>query len=232
MMLAVSKKMIQADRRLRRENNLDRMELTGAEMLGKTLGIVGLGQIGTRTAELCKLAFKMRVVAFDPYVSDREIETRGALKVDFDTLIKESDFISVHCPRTHETLGMFGAKQFSSMKDNAVFVTTARGGIVNEEELARALGQNEILGAGVDVFWQEPPGPDHCLMKLDNVLVTPHHAGITKEANTNMSVGGAEQWIALLRGNQPPRLVNPEVWPKYQDRFEKILGFRPVNLDT
>ena len=95
MMLAVSKKMIQADRRLRRENNLDRMELTGAEMLGKTLGIVGLGQIGTRTAELCKLAFKMRVVAFDPYVSDREIETRGALKVDFDTLIKESDFISV-----------------------------------------------------------------------------------------------------------------------------------------
>ena len=232
MMLAVSKKMIQADRRLRRENNLDRMELTGAEMLGKTLGIVGLGQIGTRTAELCKLAFKMRVVAFDPYVSDREIETRGALKVDFDTLIKESDFISVHCPRTDETLGMFGAKQFSSMKDNAVFVTTARGGIVNEEELARALGQNEILGAGVDVFWQEPPGPDHCLMKLDNVLVTPHHAGITKEANTNMSVGGAEQWIALLRGNQPPRLVNPEVWPKYQDRFEKILGFRPVDLDT
>ena len=117
------------------------------------------------------------------------------------------------------------------MKNDAVFVTTARGGIVHEEELAGALERNEILGAGVDVFWKEPPGPDHCLMKLDNVLVTPHHAGITQEANTNMSVGGAEQWIALFRGIQPPRLVNPEVWPKYQERFEKILGFRPVDLD-
>ena len=232
MMLAVSKKMIQADRRLRRESHLDRMELIGTEMLGKTLGVVGLGAIGTRTAELCRVAFKMRIIAYDPYLNKKETSLRGACKVDLETLLKEADFITVHCPRTEETLDMFGSKQFADMKNDAVFVTTARGGIVNEEALALALKQNEILGAGVDVFWKEPPGPEHCLMELDNVLVTPHHAGITKEANKNMSAGSAEQWISLLRGNEPPRLVNPEVWTKYQERFEKIMGFRPVNLKS
>ncbi|MEK9827294.1 MAG: hydroxyacid dehydrogenase [Rhodospirillales bacterium] len=227
MMLAVSKKMIQADRRLRRESNVDRMELTGAELLEKTVGIVGLGQIGTRTAELCRLALRMDVIAFDPYLSEAEISSRGARKVDFEELLLTSDFISVHCPRTEETLNMFGAEQFKKMKSNAVFVTTARGGITDEEALAEALSNGEILGAGVDVFWKEPTDPSHPLMALDNVLVTPHHAGITTEANRNMSVGAAEQWIGILRGKKPPRLVNPEVWPAYQKRFERIMGFRP-----
>tara|TARA_B100000925_G_scaffold249277_1_gene200259 strand:+ start:2691 stop:3761 length:1071 start_codon:yes stop_codon:yes gene_type:complete len=227
MMLTVSKKMIQADRRIRREHNVDRWELIGTEMLGKKLGVVGIGQIGSRTAELCKLAFKMDIIAYDPYLTEEEINQRGAEKVDFSTLLAESDFITVHCPRTDETLGMFGAKEFKAMKTNAVFVITARGGIVNESELASALANNDILGAGVDVFWEEPTSPDNCLMGLDNILVTPHHAGITIEANKNMAVGAAEQWIILLRGGVPPRLVNPAVWPVYQDRFEAIMGFRP-----
>lgn len=219
--------MIQADRRLRRESNVDRMEYTGAELLEKTVGIVGLGQIGTRTAELCRLALRMDVIAFDPYLSEAEISSRGARKVDFEELLLTSDFISVHCPRTEETLNMFGAEQFKKMKSNAVFVTTSRGGITDEEALAEALSNGEILGAGVDVFWKEPTDPSHPLMALDNVLVTPHHAGITTEANRNMSVGAAEQWIGILRGKKPPRLVNPEVWPAYQKRFERIMGFRP-----
>ena len=230
MMLTVSKKMIQADRRIRREHNVDRWELIGTEMLGKKLGVVGIGQIGSRTAELCKLAFKMDIIAYDPYLTEEEINQRGAKKVDFNTLLAESDFITVHCPRTDETLGMFGAKEFKAMKNNAVFVITARGGIVNEPELAVALANNDILGAGVDVFWEEPTSPDNCLMGLDNILVTPHHAGITIEANKNMAVGAAEQWITLLRGGVPPRLVNPDVWPDYQDRFEGIMGFRPSDL--
>ena len=227
MMLAVSKQMIQADRRLRRESGLDRMEVTGVELLGKTLGVVGIGQIGTRTAELCRLALNMRVIAYDPYLDAAEIGRRGAEKVDFPTLLAQSDFVTIHCPRTEETLGMFGAAEFAAMKDTAVFVTTARGGITDEEALATALRTGQIFAAGVDVFWEEPPGPDHPLMALDNVLVTPHHAGITVEANRNMSVGAAEQWIAILRGKRPPRLVNPDVWPAYQDRFERIMGFRP-----
>jgi D-3-phosphoglycerate dehydrogenase / 2-oxoglutarate reductase len=227
MMLALSKQMIQADRRLRREANVDRMELCGTEMRGKTLGIVGIGQIGTRTAELCRLAFNMRVIAFDPYVDAEEMARRGAEKVDFATLLSLSDYITLHCPRTDETLGMFGAREFRAMRDTAIFVTTSRGGITDEAALANALSKGEIMAAGVDVFWQEPPGPDHVLMSLDNVLVTPHHAGITHEANRGMSVGAAEQWIDILRGRRPPRLVNPEVWPAYQDRFARIIGFRP-----
>jgi D-3-phosphoglycerate dehydrogenase len=227
MMLALSKQMIQADRRLRREANVDRMTLRGVELLGKTLGVVGIGKIGTRTAELCRLAFNMRVIAYDPHLDAQEISRRGAEKVDFETLLATSDFITLHCPRTDETLGMFGAGEFQAMKDTAVFVTTARGGITDEAALASALVQGDIFAAGVDVFWEEPPSPNHVLMSLDNVLVTPHHAGITDEANRNMSVGAAEQWIAMLRGKRPPRLVNPEVWPAYQDRFQRILGFRP-----
>ncbi len=227
MMLALSKQMIQADRNLRRRAGVDRMEFSGGELLGKTVGIVGVGQIGTRTAELCRRAFDMRVIAYDPYVDAEELARRGAEKVDFDTLLAESDFVTIHCPRTEETLGMFGAAQFQAMKPSAVFVTTARGGITDEPALAVALKNRDILAAGVDVFWEEPPSPDHPLMELDNVLVTPHHAGITYEANRNMSVGAAEQWIAILRGKRPPRLVNPEVWPAYQDRFARILGERP-----
>lgn len=227
MMLAVSKRMIEADRRLRREAGLDRMEVTGVELLGKTLGIVGIGMIGTRTAEICRLALNMRVIAYDPYQTAEEIAAKGATKVDLDQLLAESDFITVHCPRTEETLGMFDAAAFKAMKRTAVFVITARGGIVDEPALVDALKTGEITGAGVDVFWEEPPGPDHPLMALDNVLMTPHHAGITQEANYNMSAGGADQWIAILRGKRPPRLVNPEVWPAYQDRFERILGQRP-----
>lgn len=227
MMLALSKQMIQADRRLRRETNVDRMELSGVELLGKTLGVVGIGKIGTRTAELCRVAFNMRVIAYDPLLDGEEITRRGAEKVDFQTLLWESDFVTLHCPRTDDSLGMFGAEEFRAMKDTAVFVTTARGGITDEAALAKALIEGDILAAGVDVFWEEPPGPDHPLMALDNVLVTPHHAGITTEANRNMSVGAAEQWIDILRGKRPPRLVNPEVWPAYQGRFERILGFRP-----
>lgn len=227
MMLALSKQMIQADRRLRREAGVDRMELTGVELRGKTLGVVGIGQIGARTAELCRLALDMRVIAYDPYLSAEEIAARGAEKVAFEDLLAAADYVTVHCPRTEETLGMFDAAAFRAMKRTAVFVTTARGGIADEEALADALRTGEIFAAGVDVFWQEPPDPSHPLMALDNVLVTPHHAGITVEAKHNMSAGGAEQWIAILRGKRPPRLVNPEVWPAYQDRFERILGERP-----
>lgn len=227
MMLALSKRMIEADRRLRREAGVDRMELSGGELHGKTLGIVGIGQIGTRSAKICGTALGMRVIACDPYVDAEEIARRGAEKVDFETLLTQSDFITVHCPRTDETLDMFGADQFRAMKETAIFVTTARGGIADEQALADALVGGEIKAAGVDVFWEEPPDPSHPLMALDNVLVTPHHAGITTEANRNMAVGAAEQWIAILRGKRPPRLVNPEVWPAYRDRFERILGQRP-----
>src|SRR5690606_25711170 len=110
----------------RRDRLWDRGDFTGRELRGKTLGVVGLGQIGTRTAELCRGLFHMRVLAFDPYLTAEEIAARGAEKVAFADLLAQSDYVSVHCPRSRETLGMFGVAEFAAMKPTAYFVNTAR----------------------------------------------------------------------------------------------------------
>ncbi|MGE0718015.1 MAG: hydroxyacid dehydrogenase [Alphaproteobacteria bacterium] len=230
LMLALAKNIGATDRALRREANLERFAYTGRELAGRTVGIVGIGQIGTRTAALCGGLLGMRVLAFDPYLSEAEIAARGAQKVPLDVLLSEADFVSVHCPRNDETFGMFGADQFRRMKPTAYFVNTARGGIHDEAALADALTERRIAGAGIDVFLHEPPPPDHPLLAFENVIATPHIAGITEEALRNMAVAAAEQWIALFAGRVPPRIVNPEVWPHYARRFESLLGFAPDPL--
>ena len=232
MMLCLSKKMIQADRAMRRDRAWDRSEFTGRELRGKTVGVVGLGQIGTRSAELCRGLFGMRVLAYDPYLTPDQCRERGATQVGFQELLRESDYVTVHCPRTSETLGLFGLREFEAMKPTAYFVSTARGGIHKEDELAEALTRKEIAGAGLDVFWEEPPPVDHPLLRFDNVLATPHHAGITDEARYAMAEGAATQWIAIFEGKRPPRLVNPEAWPRYAERFERILGTRVEAIDA
>ena len=226
MMLCLSKQMIQADRAMRRDREWDRSQFTGKDLRGKTVGVVGIGQIGTRSAELCRGLFGMRVLAYDPYLTADQVRERGATQVGFEQLLRESDYVTVHCPRTAETLGLFGLEQFRMMKPSAYFVNTARGGIHKEDELAAALTEKAIAGAGLDVFWEEPPPLDHPLLKFDNVVVTPHHAGITDEARLAMAEGAATQWITIFEGKRPPRLVNPEAWPKYAERFERILGTR------
>ena len=125
---------------------------------------------------------------------------------------------------------MFGAAEFARMKPTAHFINTARGMIHQEDALLTALLAKQIAGAGIDVFDVEPPPQDHPLLQLDNVVATPHIAGATFEASHNMSKAAAEQWIDLLRGRVPPRLVNPEAWPLYSDRFEAIIGYRPDAL--
>ncbi|HEY0181935.1 MAG TPA: hydroxyacid dehydrogenase [Rhodopila sp.] len=230
LMLALTKKIAQSDKVMRRGGDLDRYGFTGGDMRGKTVGLVGLGHIGTRVAELCGGLFSMTVLACDPYLSAEQVTARGAVKVDMDTLLALSDFVSVHCPRSAETLGMFGRAQFERMKPGAYFINTARGGIHDEDALADALGANRIAGAGVDVFLQEPAPADHRLLAFENVIANPHIAGMTREAMHDMAAGAAQQWIALLAGEVPPRMVNPEAWPLYSDRFEDLLGFRPAPL--
>jgi D-3-phosphoglycerate dehydrogenase len=227
MMLALSKKFAQADKALRRGAGQDRFALTGRDIRGKTLGIVGLGQIGTRLAELCNGLFGMTVLACDPHLDAAEVAARGATKVALEELLERSDFVSVHTPRNAETLGMFGAAQFARMKPSAYFIQTARGGIHDEAALAAALAEGRIAGAGLDVFAQEPPPPDHPLLGFENVIASPHNAGITEEALHDMALGAAEQWIAIFRGEVPPRLVNPEAWPRYAARFHEAFGFKP-----
>jgi len=224
MVLALGKNMIRHDRMMRKAPGLDRMQYPGKEATGKTLGIVGLGQIGRRTAKIASQALGMNVIAYDPYIGDEDFTERNAEKTDFETLFRTADFISVHCPLTSETRGMIDAAAFALMKPTAYFITTARGFVHDEAALVQALADGLIDGAGVDVFDQEPPGPGHPLMQFENVLMTPHAAGITDVCNYKMGKWGAEQWIEVLRGHRPPRLVNPAVWDKYVERRARIIG--------
>jgi D-3-phosphoglycerate dehydrogenase len=116
------------------------------------------------------------------------------------------------------------------MKPTAYFINTSRGGTYKENDLARALEERKIAGAGIDVFLEEPPPRDHPLMAFDNVILTPHNAGTTREAHANVAIYASEQWIDIFDGKVPSRLINKAAWPKYSERFQEILGFRPEPL--
>ncbi len=227
MMLTLSKRIIEADRHLRSGKAHERNAFTGRELLNKTVGVLGIGNVGGRLAELCQGLFKMRVLAYDPFMTAEQIKARGAEKVELDELLAQADFVSVHCPLTKASRKMMGAAQFARMKPEAYFVTTARGFIHDEAALADALDKKLIAGAGLDVWEDEPPPSEHPLMRFDNVLVSPHTAGGTVEARENMSRFAAEQVLEILDGKKPPRLVNPEVWPAYRERFARIMGVSP-----
>ena len=230
LMLALSKKFLLSDRALRTAGNVDRHAFTGRDLMGKTVGIVGLGHIGSRVAELCGGLLRMTVLASDPYLTREEMARRGADKVELVELLERADFVTVHCPRTAETFGMFDRAAFAGMKAGAHFLNTARGGIHDEAALADALREGRIAGAGIDVFLKEPPPPDHPLLGFDNVIASPHIAGVTHEAMHEMARAAAEQWIDIFAGRVPPRLVNPEIWPRYRERFHELSGFTPVGL--
>src|SRR3984885_12108444 len=228
MLLTLSKRIIEADRALRRDANVSRNALMGTEAQGKTIGIVGLGNVGRRIAELCNGLLGMTVLAFDPYLTAAEMAARGGKKVELDELLQRSDYVSINCPLTKESRGMIGARQFSLMQPHAYFITTARGFIHDEGALLEALRDKRIAGAGLDVWAKEPPPPDHPLLQFDNVLASPHTAGVTREACANMGRIAAEQILGALDGKRPPRMINPEVWPHYVERFQRTFGFAPA----
>ena len=223
LMLSLSKRIGECDRRMRREIGFAREEVMGRDISGRVLGVVGIGHIGTRVTALAK-AFGMEVLAYDPYVAADEIARRGARPVSFADLLAQSDFVSIHCPRNAETIGMIGADAFARMKPGASLVTTARGGIVDEAALYAALASGRLAGAGVDVWDREPPPLDHPLLALDNVVATYHTAGVTVEARRNMAAQAAEQIVGVLQGGRPLRLVNPQAWDAYRARFGTIMG--------
>jgi D-3-phosphoglycerate dehydrogenase / 2-oxoglutarate reductase len=227
MLLTLSKRIIEADRALRRDPNVNRNALMGTEAGGKTIGIVGLGNVGRRIAELCKGLLGMKVLAYDPFLSATEIAARGAEKVELDDLLRRSDYVSINCPLNNDNRGMIGARQFALMQPHAYFITTARGFIHDEDALLEALRNKQIAGAGLDVWSKEPPPADHPLLQFDNVLASPHTAGVTREARLNMGKIAAEQMLDALDGKRPPRIINPEVWPDYTRRFERVFGFTP-----
>jgi D-3-phosphoglycerate dehydrogenase / 2-oxoglutarate reductase len=227
MMLCLVKRVGETDRALRAGTLKNRADYMGREAYGKTIGIVGLGNVGRRIAELTGTLFRMQVLSYDPFLSAEEMRARGATKVELDELLRRADFVSINCPLTDESRRMIGAREYALMQPHAYFITTARGSIHDEAALAQALRDNKIAGAGLDVWDKEPPPADHPLMQFDNVLLSPHLAGVTREARAKMGQIAAEQMLDALDGKPVPRVVNPQVWPDYARRFERAFGFAP-----
>jgi len=179
-------------RRIRNTVTYMSVALMGTEAQGKTIGIVGLGNVGRRIAELCKGLLHMKVLAYDPYLTATEMAARGGEKVELDELLRRSDYVSISCPLTKDNRGMIGACEFELMQRHAYFITTARGFIHDEAALAEALRSGHLAGAAVDTFAQEPP-KNSPLIGLPNLIATPHIAGSTTEAQEEVGTLIAQQ---------------------------------------
>ncbi len=187
---------------------------TGSEVFNKTLGVIGIGNIGSLVVERA-LGLKMRVIAFDPFISTEVAQRMGIELVGLDDLYERADFITVHTPLTPETRGLVGAAAFAKMKKGVRVINCARGGIVDEDALAAAIRDGKVAGAALDVFVKEPPPADHPLLHLDQVICTPHLGAATDEAQVNVSVAIAEQVVNYLATGAIKDAVNvPSIGPE------------------
>ena len=212
MMLTLAKRAVEMHSIVKDGNWGYRLGNLPYDLFGKTVLIVGFGRIGTRTAKRC-LAMEMNVLIYDPYKSASEIKAAGCEQVsDLDAALPRADFVSIHCPKTSETLGMFNAARLKRMKPTAYLINTARGGIIDEPALHDALVSGKLAGAGLDVFEQEPPPAGHSLFELPNVIMAPHVAGVTREAVDRMSEQTARNILSALDG-EPIRqnVINQDV---------------------
>jgi len=212
MMLTLAKRAVELHALVREGKWSTRFGLLPFDLFGKTVLIVGFGRIGTRTAKRC-LAMEMTVQVYDPYVSADAIREAGCEPVgDLDAALPQADFVSLHCPKSQDTIGLFDAARLALMKPTAYLINTARGGIVVESALYDALVAKRLAGAGLDVFEVEPPLPGAKLFDLPNVIIAPHVAGVTREALDRMGLQTARNMLSVLDG-QPIRenAVNAEV---------------------
>jgi D-3-phosphoglycerate dehydrogenase len=212
LMLSLSKQIATTERALRENRLGPREEYMGVEMKGKTLGLIGLGRIGSELARKCQLAFDMPVMVYDPYVPAEKVEQMGYTRIEsMDEVLREADFVVICVPLTRETADLIGTRELGLMKPGAFLVNSSRGGIVDETALHDHLVKGGIAGAGLDVFTQEPPPADHPLLGLDNFIATPHIAGVTAEAMRMMAITVAEEIVRVLCGERPKHPVNPQV---------------------
>ena len=201
MMLTLAKRATEMHSLVRDNRWPDRLGMLPFDLFGKTILIIGFGRIGSRTAKRC-LAMEMNVLVFDPYKPAADIKAAGCEPVsDLDAALPRADFVSIHCPKTPETIGMFNADRLKRMKPTAFLINTARGGIVDEAALHTALSSRKLAGAGLDVFEQEPPPAGHALFALPNVIMAPHVAGVTVEAVDRMSEQTARNILSVLDGD-------------------------------
>ncbi len=213
LIFALAKKSAEMHRRMRTGENHNRLSGLPAEVAGKIVLIIGFGRIGSRVAPRCH-AMEMHVLVHDPYVSDDTIRAAGFEPApDLHTALPRADYVTLHCPKTPETIGLLNANHLARMKQGACVINTARGGIVDEAALEAALAAGHIGGAGLDVFDPEPPDPANPLLQRENVFASPHIAGVTTESWAAIAVVTAENILSVLDGHPiKSHAVNPEVF--------------------
>jgi D-3-phosphoglycerate dehydrogenase len=212
MMMALAKRGAELNAMVQANQWGKRMTAVPFDLYGKTALIVGFGRIGTRSAKRCQ-AMEMKVLVYDPYKPAAEIKAAGCEPAtSLDEALPRADFVTIHCPKTPETVGMFNAARLARMKPTAYLVNTARGGIIDEPALHAALTSGKLAGAGLDVYEQEPVQPDNPLLALANVISAPHMAGVTKESLDRMGLQTARNILSVLDG-KPIRdnVINQEV---------------------
>ena len=204
--LAVARRVAECDRRLRADGTIDRAQFLGVELGGKYVGVIGMGNIGTRVARKFHAAFGARILAYDPYVpADRWPDIPHERLASLDEMWPRADVVTPHVPLTAETRGIIGRAGLARMKPTAIVVNAARGGVVDEQALYDALKAGKIFGAGLDVFEAEPPTNRDPLIGLPNVVATPHAGGGTLETQAKSSIAVAETLLAVLDGNIPAK---------------------------
>lgn len=216
MILAISKRIKDIDSAVRIGNFSIREEYSIIDIDGKTLGIIGFGRIGSLVAKKCRYAFNMKILVYDPYVDREKVEEVNGELVDLETLLRESDFVTIHVPLNSETKGLIGERELRLMKPSAFIINMARGPIWDETAIFKALSEGWIRGAGTDVFEEEPPSLDNPLLKLNNIILSPHMAALTKECVIRMAVESAQGVVDVLTGKRPKNIVNYSLLEKYK----------------
>jgi D-3-phosphoglycerate dehydrogenase len=186
--------------------------LLGMEVQGKTLGLIGLGRIGRRVAQICGKGLEMRVVAYDPYITAEQAEQMGVILADLNSVISQSDFVSLHVPVTPETYRLMDAEHLAQMKQGAYLINCARGPLVDPQALVAAVDSGHLAGAGIDVFDPEPPSVDDPLRSHPLIVATPHSATVTTEGRIKIEQMAVARVLAFFRGERPADVVNPAVW--------------------
>lgn len=205
LILAMAKQLKAVDQAVHQDNWKIRYASKAEDLDGKTLGLVGIGHIGSLLAQKCRLAFNMKIIAYDPYVKQAEgVELCSSL----DQIFIQSDFISIHVPYTKETHHLVNARLLSLMKPDSYLINTSRGAVVDEKALIEVLKNVSIAGAGLDVFEIEPPSPDNPLLKLNNVITTPHSAGLNRDCERKLAIEAAQAVVDFLEGRQPKHIYN------------------------
>ncbi|OGQ95972.1 MAG: hypothetical protein A2253_08845 [Deltaproteobacteria bacterium RIFOXYA2_FULL_55_11] len=205
-MIALVRHTIEANRAVKENRWGDYLQFLGTELANKTIGIIGMGNIGTRVAIRAR-AFEMSFLVYDPYIPEAHVTALGGRLVGLNELLSESDFVTIHCPLNQETKRMIGAEELSLMKPSAYLINAARGGIIDENALCQVLTRKGIGGAALDVMDNEPPAKDHPLFLLDNAIFTPHLGAVTSEASKRAEWGAAEEVVRVLEGKPPKNPV-------------------------